>query len=651
MGYSGRALFSLALLLILFSAGSFGATVIVINDTNEGTYALEELRLSGDVSTNVFSLTGKGEVLSGADVKVYLLGPAKDIVVRDLKVNGKDTSVSFDGRGYFFIHPSGKFELDGELAIRTADQIRLDVKGPVNELNFDLTNGYAVEGDRYGAYDETVYIQRVMDVSTIVEGSYRYTFASTDSFYYVINFQSFGGDLGRQSVSLRNGESVSSVTGALDWEAGKDSISLDLKGDRAAVVIQGVFTEKTLRVPAPSGPFRDHRVLLESEPEKKMSVSGTAREIDLSEVPLPRTYFNGIAFLANPGDTLYVSIEELDTEPSLIASVSRADNRVAVTTVGSIVGEMSYRYANTGLDYLEVEVPGTPLYASTEGSAIKLTKEDNLLLAFPKTEYGNFEVVYFETRSRLMPISLIKVPLARTDLPISTAVTSIYLPKSVVVLETFGAEGGSEIPVKFVSMMIVLFVAVGMMLKKDKRFVAYFTLFSLALYVFNSGLLLLLMAGCIIWLLKSYVGKVPFKKLVTGGAVLLVIVLFLFITGGMFGGVSSAPSVRTYEAAEMTGYMAQNAPMPTFDAAMELIDGDESVAKAAITAPTKKGVLPVRLDIPEMGKEITVTNYLVSKERPLKLTVLAVSAWFKYLLYLAGAYAGYVSYKIVKGKE
>jgi hypothetical protein len=40
-----------------------------------------------------------------------------------------------------------------------------------------------------------------------------------------------------------------------------------------------------------------------------------------------------------------------------------------------------------------------------------------------------------------------------------------------------------------------------------------------------------------------------------------------------------------------------------------------------------------------MGKRITVTNYLVTKEKPVTLTLITCASWLKYLLYIIAALA------------
>ena len=56
--------------------------------------------------------------------------------------------------------------------------------------------------------------------------------------------------------------------------------------------------------------------------------------------------------------------------------------------------------------------------------------------------------------------------------------------------------------------------------------------------------------------------------------------------------------------------------------------------EGAITVPTETGLLPVKFEIPSMGKSVSVTNYLVTLENPVSLTMLIFDSRIKYAYYL-----------------
>jgi len=633
---------------ILFLSSFVSSTqIIVINETEERVYAIEQVTLSGDLSKNLLKIHGTGEVIEGKNVKIYLFGPASDVLVSDLMVNGKKAPVSFDESGYFFIADGGEFEFQGSLEIRTIGQIRLFVRGPVNKISFNLKNGYAIDGDRFGVYKKEIIIQRAEKISMLIDGSFRYTYAEKDEFLYIINFKAFGGSLGNYVLDLPNNEVVTSVKGAVKWEQKGNRLILDLESDKASVSIRGFFNSKSLRIPLKED---RHHVLIESDPEKKISISTTAEEIDLKESTIKPQYSNARAFLSSARDVFQITIKRLDVLPSLAASVSTSTNRIAITEKGSILGELNYRYSNTGMDYIEIDVEGTPLYASTERRAVKLTKEEKLLLSFPKGEHRNFDLVYFTTRDPLKPIDMIEIPIAKSDLPITTATTSIYLPKEYIVLETFGVSGGSELPPFESALLFIILVGlIASILKREKKFILYYLIFSTGLFYFNLGLFLLFIAFSIILIVKRYVPKKPQVKWILAGAALLIaifivlFVAFIFIWQlGVFAPARGPPTIGV--GADYA--MIEKAEVPVPKGMQRIGEGE-----GAITVPTRKGVLPVKLELPRLGKTITVTNHLVTKENQISLKVLVIAGWFKYVLYLIALFAGILTYKVYKKGE
>ncbi|MFH1126125.1 MAG: hypothetical protein V1703_03285 [Candidatus Altiarchaeota archaeon] len=616
-------------LLVFFSANC-SSEVIILNETKEQLYSVENVLVSGDLNANSLNLKGKGEVILGENVKVYLLGPSSDVLIRDVLVNGKATTVSFDKDGYFFLVPgTGKFDFTCAMDIRTIGQIQLYVRGPINELNFNLENGYAINGDEYGLYNKQVIIQRAEKAAMLVDGNFRYTYGERDEFLYQLNLQSFGSSLGRYVLDLKNNEIVSTVVGALKWEQSGNRLILDLEGNTASLEIRGLFNSNQLRIPLKED---RHHVLIESDPEKKITITTYAKEIDLSESPLGAQYSNARAFLASGDDVFQITVKKLELLPSLAATVDSAVNRIAITEKGSILGELTYRYKNTGMDYIEIDTPGTPLYASTGYSAVKLTKDNKLLLSFPKTSYGNLELLYFNTTDALGWISMIDVPLAKTELPISTATTTIYLPEDQFVVKTFGAKGGSELPtLTSTALFVIIFGILSAVLRKRAMFIAPYLVFTYVLMHFSLGLFLLWTAMTLALIVKKHTQGIPALKMIIAGAaaflilaIILVVPLMLIWQMGVFNMGGAAPV--EYEADYA---MVQRAEAPVFKEMNAIGTGE-----GAITVPTRTGVLPVKMELPTLGKTITVKNDLVTKEKQVELKLLLVSTNFKYLAYL-----------------
>ena len=97
----------------------------------------------------------------------------------------------------------------------------------------------------------------------------------------------------------------------------------------------------------------------------------------------------------------------------------------------------------------------------------------------------------------------------------------------------------------------------------------------------------------------------------------------------------------------------------SFDVMEDAVDFEEMAPRAmmqksvatigagegALNVPVKKGVLPTRIELPALGKTMTVRSHLVHSKDPLKLTVLVMHENFKYLLYLVSLVSGIICIK------
>ncbi len=651
-----RVLLHLVTVLVLmvgfFYSHNVSAEVIIINDTKPSFYSMEQMALSGDFDTNSLSVAGYGEVISGDSVKVYILGSPSDILVKDLTVGGKEAPISFDEKGYFMVLDEGKFSYSGRVVIRTRGQARLYVPGPVNEVKFDLKNGYAINGDQYGVFGREIILQRSEKVAMLVDGGFKYSFAEQDTFTYNIRYRSFGKSLGQAVLNLRNGENILSVTGARQYSVDGGRLVLELAGSEANVYVTGTFRSQNLNMPLDEG---RHHVLIESDPERKISIETDAEEIDLSQSTLSPSYSNARAFLASSKNTFNIGLTLLEKYPSLAASVSRAVNRIAITEKGSMLAELTYTYANTGVDYISLDAPGTPLYAATGyRSAVKLTKDNGkLYLGFPKTSSGTLDVIYFQSRKPLAPIDYIKVPVANTDLTITEAQTQIILPQNYFVLWTFGANGGSELPsIESAILFLVLFGGLGYMIREKPGFALLYLVYSVGLFLFSPVLFVISVIASLAELVRRHVSKKSMSGMIVGALALfllcLVVVAFFSIIWqlGIFNmGASSRTASVLYEA----DYAAveQAVPSNIMMKSREVIGSGEG----ALNVPVREGVLPVRIELPSLGKSITVTSHLVHKDDPLDISVLVIADWFRYFIYLASFIAAMACMRELRKKQ
>ncbi len=590
--------------------------------TTEDIYSINNLVISGDLSSNILSFQGSGNVLNGENVKIYLLGSINDIAITQLKINGVNAPVSFDERGYFFMADSS-FDFSGSFSILSLGQLSLSIPGPVKELSFDLDNGYVVGAStKYSQLNNVIIIQRQEVEQVLVSGDFHYIFDELkNDFVYEIDFNSLGDSLSSYTVLLKNSEKIISVSGVLDYNLIGNELILELSGSKAHVLISGTFNSSILRLPLNEGV---HDVLIESHPEKKLSIMANADIIDLSESSVTPKYYNSQAFLADSLDYFYIDLQDLTLLPSLTFSVRTAQNKVAISEKGTILGQLNYNYANSGEEYIQLSVPGTPLYSATSRNSIMLTKEnDSLFLAIPKTNYGSLDVTYLTQSQPLNVFSIATIPLINSSMPISEMSTSVYLPEKYFVLWTFGANygQGTEIPsatniIIFISITLIL----GFLLNKKKSFIIQYVIIMLGISFLDLGLLALAYIASCVLIIKNRINKKNYLKYSIIGAVILaaIFITYLVLNSNIF-----SSSLGDYSYAGSVESSSQAPDFEGIDKSRDEVGG--------ITITTEEGVLPVDFEIPRMGKTVQLTTSLVTLENQVNYSMVLVNSDLKYL--------------------
>jgi len=648
-------------LLILLLISIFLPIPVLAAETNQ--HALEEVLITGDLSTGKLLITGNGEVF-GDDARINLFGKSENLLVSNLKVNGNPISVSFDASTYYFNLKKGKFVFAADLTLRKGGSADLFAIGPINLLKFELKNGYAVGGDRYGLLEDTIVLQSGETQVMRTDGFFEFTYGEQNSFYYDIQFDAIGTSLGRYELSLFNAEEITSVEGASGWSIENGRLLLDMSSGSARVGISGFFYTLKLVLPLGSG---KHQVSIASDNERKLSIVTTAKEIDPSEGRVS-TGSNGRLFLASQEDTFSVNVKNLALLPSLIATVNRAENLFAINDRGEMLGETSYQYANSGLDYLALNLSGVPLYASTANSAIKLTgEEEQLLLAFPREKSGNFEITFFNSGKSLGLLNLVEVPIPLSGLPITTETTSIYLPKDRIVLNTFGAEGGSELPkLKTIVLFVVIVGAVACIFFKNRKFIVSYIVFGTGLFCFDSRVFMVFLALTLAIIAKRYISLKSKKSMIFAGLVLVCVFIVALSLSGAISSISRGIGVDRGvfvfegqrmnvveeswaggETQEMMSAKTQFVSMGGlgFGGMKKLVS---SAGETTITVPAKEGVYPVKFKLPAFGKRVTVTNNMVTSENPTRIRLILITAWVKYVIYVIALIAGFIGYGVYK---
>ncbi len=187
-------LFSVAMLLALIP--SLSLKILIINETYEfSPCGISSFVVKGDMSKGELSFSLQGYALGEGKSKVYILGPASKVLVKDVRVNGKSAQVFFDSLGYYFITGEQEFTATGKIILRGGTSTSVIFPGPINHLKFELENGYAVGGQEYfGVVNRSVTLQKSFYRHAVAaEGYAKYTWEKDVSFVYRIEITSFGG--------------------------------------------------------------------------------------------------------------------------------------------------------------------------------------------------------------------------------------------------------------------------------------------------------------------------------------------------------------------------------------------------------------------------------------------------------------------------
>jgi hypothetical protein len=183
------------------------------------------------------------------------------------------------------------------------------------------------------------------------------------------------------------------------------------------------------------------------------------------------------------------------------------------------------------------------------------------------------------------------------------------------------------------------------MMRKDAVFAAEYLLLSVGLYYFSWILLAISIMASLIILIRKHLSENSMKWMLAGAAGLIVLSLVVVVFFGILSlGISNIGGTQSTRSAMVASDYAtvENAAAPGIMTKSMAVLG---AGEGAINVPTREGVLPVRLELPALGKTITVKSHLVNSKDPLKISILVIAGWLKYVLYLASLAAGILCLK------
>ena len=646
-----------------------------VGDGTAGTAA--EQKTAVDKGDQALTFELEGSVLADRAVAVPLFGAPNHVrldgvveVTQGAAGSAETTraaSIGFEGDHYYLYTASKHFILRG--TIRLQGELALTITGPLNTLEANLRSGRLIEGTRMSglagttlhfapAETEGVPAPPVVE-PTVFQLSRAIRVQRETSFEYRLVMRS-GTDLGVVTLPMPNGEKVVDVSGATGWHVEGTSLVLPTSGHAAEITITGTL-------PTPNGdsgtPFvADARSpyewwLLETDAEHRLTVTGDAKQLDSSESPIARTQPTARLFLMNKGQSMSVTVQSLIGLESLAAVVREHDRMLVVTPRGEGVVDDLLFYDNSGIDYLLFTPDGKPIYLDTDGASQRLMHKDGSVgeLMIPMQKGQHTARVQTLLDGGLSTFGgKLTFPSPSYPLTASREQYTVGLPENVHPIAVLGGDApqwfftitdGMAVAVAFV----FAFVMLG---RRLHRVLGGFAM--VGLYCFSPTAFVALIATTAVgWVVFAIARMLRGQKMTTGRWVMVgggVAFTLAIVAMGLPGRRNDAPSetgsVAQYRSSSnMVDEPVASAPAATAGddlakKAADLKEKDKDLAGALgqrrndpATTPTGnfatggelEGVRPVALPTPTFARSITVTRELVTRDRPLRPTLVYIT--------------------------
>lgn len=646
-----KRLFLLLLLLSPISALIIqtDGTTITIGNESPSYSTIQSLKLTG--STSEMFLEGKANIFGSKPVKVPLIG-SEGMSVDSLKVNGKETPVFFENKTYFFFASQDSFSFTASLTPKQEmNSLSLFFKGPI--VRFDLELDILGNSSRYinilspvdakksyslgsthiseeffGLESHTIPIQweeRIKKPTPI--SPLQQTFASSFSDFQIserqilathyLEYTAYNRKL--SSLKIRTFGRVLSVNHQ-NWEVIDEDNSkyliISLKEPASSASVKyteyiGQTGDFTAHPSVPQDAKTNYHLSIQSEPQLAISTSPfLCREVDVSDLPR-RTpiLLKQLAFVCEPSGSIQVLVTPLETVPVVTAASDRATYSLLSLESGGLLADLQWTVKSSAKDFMIIDLPekATILYASVNNQPVKPTvSEGKLLLPLKRSTYGvPMELIFYHPQEELGLLGSITLPLVSSDVPISNLNLYSFLPSKMFYL--YSSTNLSRISsydwpewrslFSFLVFLALISFFISFSLIRKEHTVRFALLFTLTLYlltVFHMALFALVAAISLIYAAKKHLSLSQARPLFFGAVVVTVLVLAWFFLS------SFAISGPKY--GEVTSYsMTKSATPNLVSERLESLD----VLEGGVSVPMKKDVLPVKVEVPRTGKQVS----------------------------------------------
>ena len=655
-------------------AGSWGAQMASVAQwlqqrsaspqCTEHCFVLTRLHLTG-TADGPMAFTLEGSVLADKAVAVPLFGPPANTRVERVTDRGKPAALGFEGDHWFVLAAPGRFVIEGTLSLR--DDLALELPGPLDDLDADLTHGRVVEGAHLsGLQNVTVHFDRDATSASAAEPpvfqlSRAVRIGRETMFEYRLVMRS-GQDLGVVKVPLAHGEKVLDVQGAAGWTVQGTELVLPTAGHSAQIEISGTLPSAGRFEPDARSTYEWW--LVESDVEHRTSVTGDGRQVDASESPIARTQASARLYLVGRGQHVDVTVQPLVASEALAAVVRQHDRTLVLTARGDLVADDQLTYENDGIDWLAWPPTGRAVFLGTDGHAERVMRaadgDSDVLVPLRVGTHS----VHLQSMSTapIQPLAgWLAVPTPAHALATSRTTLTLGLPAGVHPLAVLGGDRpwlaycGTDAAALVASIVLAVVVLRG----RARRSLGAVSLGGL--WLASPAAWELLVGGGLFvlaaWAASRLLPRTP--RLFAWGA-LGVAAFVLGISGtaahtrgparpasapGPMADVSTVTTGTTPQQGEggdnradgdkdgekYKQRIALKAPAPDFAAEQGVAAYDLPVGALGqengrrAVGGIVQGVAPVALPLPAYARSVVVTRELVTRDRPLSLGVVYVT--------------------------
>lgn len=604
-------------------------------------YALDRLRLTGNVEAGSFEFELQGSLLAEGSVAVPLFGPPDQVRIDQATVGDQPARIGFEDDVYFLFTDERRFTLRGRLTLQ-GDRA-LFIAGPLNSLEADVEGGRVVEGERLsGLSSSTIHFERGTDQAnepeepTVFQLSRAIRVSREVNFEYQLVMRS-GNDLGVVRLPLRFGEEVLEVEGSTGWRVDASVLLLPTAGRSAEITITGTLPEVGTFSPDERSSYEWW--LFESDAEHRLSVEGEGRQFDSTESPISRSQPSSRLYMVHRGQQMTVEVQRLVSAEVLGAVVRRHQRTVVLTRQGDLVAQDQLSYENNGIDFLLFQPQGRAIFLATDNQAERIMHKqqgDEELMIPLRTGTHSVKVQSLAESSVAPLAGRLEVPLPDYPLTTSRSTLRVGLPTYIHPLLLIG---GDEIRWFFgigdlVAVILGILAALVVLRRRTHRVLGAVVLSGL--WFISGGLFVMVMVvlalGGGLWVLSRLM---RWRKLgIIAGVVAVLAIGFFSTLGVMVFAVGSSRSMDSEMASSADDWarQAEERPAPTSSSYRGAGDSGPAARRGNRTAQLAaggviEGVTPVALPLPGYSRSVSTSRELVTEQRPFQPALYYVTDW------------------------